>query len=87
MMVGEHYFIELSERTSRSVVEQMITILKNPDLQVSIVQLSGFDDSKINSGKLYFSIQSKRGESLLPTTNSRIFGVGDDVSVSNSAQK
>jgi dimethylargininase len=40
MMVGDHYFIGLSERTNRAGAEQMITILKNHGLRGSMVELT-----------------------------------------------
>lgn len=39
MMVGNHYYIGLSERTNRAGAEQMITILENYGLQGSMVEL------------------------------------------------
>jgi len=40
MMVGEHYYIGLSERTNRVGADQLITILENHGLQGSIVELN-----------------------------------------------
>ena len=40
MMVGDHYYIGLSERTNQAGAEQMITILENHGLQGSMVELT-----------------------------------------------
>ena len=40
MMVGDHYYIGLSERTNQDGAEQMITILENHGLQGSVVNLT-----------------------------------------------
>lgn len=40
MMVGDHYYIGLSERTNQAGADQVITILDNHGLQGSVVKLS-----------------------------------------------
>jgi dimethylargininase len=40
MMVGDHFYIGLSERTNRAGAEQMITILEKNDLRGSVINLT-----------------------------------------------
>ena len=40
MMVGDHFYIGLSERTNRAGAEQMITILERYDLSGSVINLA-----------------------------------------------
>lgn len=52
MMVGEHYYIGLSERTNRTGAEQMITILESHGYQGSVVTLTGVLHLKTGLGYL-----------------------------------
>lgn len=52
MMVGEHYYIGLSERTNQAGAEQVITILENHGLQGSMIELTGVLHLKTGLGYL-----------------------------------
>ena len=52
MMVGDHYYIGLSERTNQAGADQMIAILASYGLQVSVVELTGVLHLKTGLGYL-----------------------------------
>jgi len=52
MMVGDHYYIGLSERTNKDGVEQMIAILRSYGLQGSMVELNDVLHLKTGLGYL-----------------------------------